>query len=222
MSDKIKRVVVLFSGGLDSTVLMADLMSKGYQVTALCCKYASKHNKKELAAAQNICDSLGIKYTEVELDFIGRLFKSNLLEGGGDIPQGEYDKPTMSQTVIPFRNPIMMSIATGLAESIEAEAVAIAAHSGDHSIYPDCRPEFLDSFATSMRLGTDVGIQLLRPFANITKGEIVTRGHELGVDFSKTWSCYVGGDKHCGKCGTCVERKQAFITAGVEDPTIYE
>ena len=127
----------------------------------------------------------------------------------------------MKQTVVPFRNGIMLAVAAGLAESRNAEALVIAAHSGDHAIYPDCREPFMQAMADAMRLGTYVGIQLLRPFISTYKAGIANLGQRLGVDYAMTWSCYKGGDIHCGTCGTCVERREAFLLAGVPDPTVY-
>jgi len=150
------------------------------------------------------------------------LLASNLLTGGGDIPDGHYAAENMKLTVVPFRNAIMLSVATGFAESIGAEGLVIAAHHGDHAIYPDCREEFMRAMADTMRTGTYADIQLLRPFIDLNKGGIAARGAALGVDFSRTWSCYRGGDIHCGRCGTCVERREAFLSAGLPDPTIYE
>ena len=148
-------------------------------------------------------------------------FKSDLLRSGGTIPDGHYEELTMKQTVVPFRNGIMLSIAAGFAESVEAQALVIAAHAGDHAIYPDCREDFMKSMEDAIRLGTYAGIQILRPFMSFSKAEIVRRGRDLGVDFSKTWSCYKGATLHCGSCGTCVERREAFLLAGVSDPTSY-
>jgi 7-cyano-7-deazaguanine synthase len=127
----------------------------------------------------------------------------------------------MKQTVVPFRNAIMLSIACGLAESVGAEGLVIAAHGGDHAIYPDCREDFMQAMADAMRLGTYAGIKLVRPFIAMNKGQIAAEGARLGVDFARTWSCYKGGERHCGRCGTCVERREAFLQAGVKDPTDY-
>jgi 7-cyano-7-deazaguanine synthase len=128
----------------------------------------------------------------------------------------------MKQTVVPFRNAILLSIACGLAESTGAAGLVIAAHGGDHAIYPDCREDFMCAMADAMRLGTYAGLQLLRPFIAMNKGQIVREGARLGVDFARTWSCYKGGAIHCGTCGTCVERREAFLQAGIADPTVYE
>ena len=149
-------------------------------------------------------------------------FKSDLLRSGCDIPEGHYAEESMKKTVVPFRNGIMLSIAAGFAESIGADAVTIAAHSGDHAIYPDCREPFMRAIGEAMEQGTYAGIKLLRPFIDMDKAAIARRGAELGVDFAETWSCYKGGEIHCGVCGTCVERREAFLLAGLQDPTVYE
>ena len=164
---------------------------------------------------------LGVKHDVIALDFVNRLFASDLLQSGGEVPDGHYAAENMKRTVVPFRNGIMLSIACGLAESRGADALVIAAHSGDHAIYPDCREPFMQAMAEAMKLGTYAGIALLRPFMDCDKAEIARRGHALGVDFAHTWSCYKGGEIHCGKCGTCVERREAFILAGISDPTAY-
>ena len=150
-----------------------------------------------------------------------RLFKSDLLRSGGGIPDGHYAEESMKQTVVPFRNGIMLSIAAGFAESITADGVVIAAHSGDHAIYPDCREPFMQAMGEAMGQGTYAKIQLLRPFIAMDKTAIARRGAELGIDFAETWSCYKGGEIHCGTCGTCVERREAFHLAGLPDPTVY-
>jgi 7-cyano-7-deazaguanine synthase len=145
-----------------------------------------------------------------------------LLKSGGAIPDGHYEEPSMKSTVVPFRNGIMLAVSCGLAESLEADALVIAAHSGDHAIYPDCREPFMEAMAAAMKHGTYASIELLRPFIDCDKTEIVRRGEALTVDYAMTWSCYKGGEIHCGKCGTCVERQEAFRLAGVADPTVYE
>ena len=125
-------------------------------------------------------------------------------------------------TVVPFRNGIMLSIAVGIAESHGLKYVMMANHGGDHTIYPDCRPEFVDAFDQAAAAGTFVNVHLRSPYTNITKGDIAKRGKALGIDYSETWSCYKGGEHHCGKCGTCVERKEAFAEAGIDDTTVYD
>lgn len=190
-------------------------------VAALTFDYGSKHNPREIPWARHHAGVLGIPHEVVNLDFMGRLFRSDLLVGGGEVPDGHYEEATMRQTVVPFRNGILLAVAAGYAESRGAEAVVIAAHAGDHAIYPDCREAFMASMGEAIRLGTYAGIRILRPFIALTKAQIVARGRELGVDFDRTWSCYKGGRVHCGTCGTCVERREAFAVAGVEDPTEY-
>ena len=152
---------------------------------------------------------------------MAELFASHLLTSGGAIPDGHYAEESMKQTVVPYRNGVMLAVATGLAESQGVEGLVIAAHAGDHAIYPDCREPFMQAPADAMRLGTYAGIHLLRPFIDTDKAGIAALGNRLGVDYAMTWSCYKGGEIHCGNCGTCVERREAFILAGVPDPTQY-
>ncbi len=191
-------------------------------VAAISFDYGAKHSARELPMAAAQAAELGVRHEVVNLDFVDRLFSSALLRSGGEIPEGHYAAETMKQTVVPFRNAVFLSIACGFAESTGAEGLVIAAHGGDHAIYPDCREEFMAALGEAMRLGTYAGVRLLRPFIAMTKGDIAAEGARLGVDFAKTWSCYKGGARHCGRCGTCVERREAFAEAGVPDPTDYE
>ncbi len=222
MKTKAKKVVVLVSGGMDSVAALYQSVLKYRVVGALSFNYGSKHNDLEIPFARYHCRKLGIPHTVIRLGFIGQLFKSDLLKSGGDIPEGHYEQANMKQTVVPFRNGIMLSIAAGFAESVGAMGLVIAAHAGDHAIYPDCREGFMRAMDSAIRQGTYAGLQILRPFISMTKGDIAKRGHKLGVDFSRTWSCYKGGTVHCGQCGTCVERREAFELASVKDPTRYE
>ena len=151
-----------------------------------------------------------------------KYFKSSLLEGADAIPEGHYEDENMKSTVVPFRNGIMLAIAAGIAESNGLDHVMIANHGGDHAIYPDCRPEFISAMSSATSAGSYNGVTVIAPYTSITKGDIARRGKELGIDYTETWSCYKGGDKHCGKCGTCVERKEALRDAGIEDFTEYE
>ena len=216
-----KRVIVLCSGGMDSVVALHDAAEVHEVVAALSFHYGSKHNNREIPFAAYHAGLLQTPHLMIPLDFMGGLFESHLLSSGESIPKGHYEEETMKQTVVPFRNGIMLAVAAGLAESRHAGGVVIAAHAGDHAIYPDCREDFMRAMADAIRLGTYADVALLRPFISMTKSEIARRGHELGVDFSKTWSCYVGGETHCGECGTCVERREAFLLAGLTDPTEY-
>lgn len=216
------KVVVLCSGGMDSVTALHWARWRHDVRVALSFDYGAKHNHREIPLAAAQARIVGVPHRVIPLDFIGKLFASDLLKTGGEIPEGHYADANMQRTVVPFRNGIMLAAATGLAESVGAEAVVIAAHTGDHAIYPDCREDFMAAMGGAMRHGTYAGVHLLRPFIALTKGGIVTEGARLGVDFAQTWSCYKGGATHCGKCGTCVERREAFIEAGVVDPTVYE
>ena len=202
------KAVLIYSGGLDSTTLLYEYRSE--IALAVSFDYGSKHNEREIEYARVNCRELGIKHLVIPLEFIGKYFKSDLLLSGGDIPEGNYDDENMQSTVVPFRNGIMLAVAAGLAESMELDSIMIANHSGDHAIYPDCRPEFIDAFSQATQAGTYNGVKVVSPYCRLTKREIALRGRELGVDYSKTSSCYKGGEKHCGKCGTCTERKEAL------------
>jgi 7-cyano-7-deazaguanine synthase len=216
------KVVVLCSGGMDSVTALHHALREHTVVAVLSFDYGAKHSARELPMAAAHATALGLRHEIVKLDFVNRLFTSALLQSGGEIPEGHYAAENMKQTVVPFRNAIFLSIACGFAESVEAEGLVIAAHGGDHAIYPDCREDFMLALGEAMRLGTYAGIRLLRPFISADKAAIATLGARLGVDYARTWSCYKGGARHCGRCGTCVERREAFLHAGVTDPTDYE
>lgn len=215
------KTVVLLSGGMDSTVAFYEILRSHEVVAALSFDYGSKHNAKEIPFAKIHADRHGVPHTVIPLGFMNEHFASDLLQSGGEIPDGHYAEDNMKRTVVPFRNGIMLAVACGFAESKGAQALAIAAHSGDHAIYPDCREPFMQGMADAMREGTYEKVELLRPFIDNDKAGIAKRGAELGIDFAETWSCYKGGTVHCGTCGTCVERREAFMLAGVEDPTEY-
>jgi 7-cyano-7-deazaguanine synthase len=215
------KVVVLCSGGMDSVTALYWAHREHEVVMVVSFDYGAKHNHREIPFAIEHARQTGVRHETIALDFVNRLFASDLLKSGGAIPEGHYEAENMKQTVVPFRNAIMLSIAAGCAESGGAEAVVIAAHGGDHAIYPDCREGFMRAMAEAMRVGTYAGVKLLRPFIALSKGQIVAEGAKLGVDFARTWSCYKGGVVHCGRCGTCVERREAFAEAGISDPTEY-
>lgn len=215
-----KKSLIILSGGMDSVTLLYD--RKDEIAVAVTFDYGSNHNKREEEFAKYHCEKLGIEHIIIPLTFIHDYFKSSLLEGASAIPDGHYEDETMKSTVVPFRNGIMLSVACGLAESRELEKVLIANHFGDHAIYPDCRKGFIDAMSEAMKCGTYKGITIDAPYTTITKTDIAKIGKSLGIDYSKTYSCYKGGEKHCGKCGTCVERKEALRDAGIEDPTEYE
>ena len=219
MNDK---VVVLFSGGMDSTTLIYSLLDAGKDVSGISINYGQKH-VRELIAASEIAKKLTIPLEIVDLRSITKLIDTGSLTNKNiAVPEGHYEANSMKATIVPNRNMIMLSIATGWAITLKAKEVAYAAHAGDHTIYPDCRPEFIDAMAKAIELGDDLGVKLTTPFKSFSKSEICKLGHKLGVPFELTWSCYKGQDKHCGKCGTCTERKEAFELAKVKDPTVYE
>lgn len=184
--------------------------------------YGSNHNAREIPFAAMHCERLGIKHIVINLGFMHQYFKSSLLEGAEAIPEGNYDEENMKSTVVPFRNGIMLSIAAGVAESNGLKYVMMANHGGDHTIYPDCRPEFVSAMSEATWLGTYPGIEVLAPYTGITKSDIARHGKALGIDYAETWSCYKGGEHHCGKCGTCRERIEALADAGIEDHTVYD
>lgn len=216
------KVCVLLSGGMDSVTVLYEALGTHEVVACLTFDYGAKHNACEIPMARLHAQRLGIRHDTIELGFIERLFSSDLLRTGGAIPDGHYAEASMRQTVVPFRNGILLAVAAGYAESVGAGAVVIAAHAGDHAIYPDCRESFMRAMGEAMGQGTYANIQLLRPFIHMDKAGIARRGAGLGVDFSETWSCYKGGRIHCGVCGTCVERREAFVLAGLSDPTVYD
>ena len=215
-----KDSVIILSGGMDSVTLLH--YRKERIALAVSFDYGSNHNVREIECARRQCENLGIEHLVIPLDFMGIYFRSSLLEGADSIPEGHYADENMKSTVVPFRNGIMLSVACGLAESRGLRHVMMANHGGDHAIYPDCRPEFVTSMSDAMRNGTYEGVDILAEFTNITKSDIARLGKKLGVDYSMTYSCYKGGAKHCGRCGTCIERKEAMREAGIDDPTVYE
>ena len=215
-----KDSILILSGGLDSTTLLYDYQER--IALAISFDYGSNHNAKEIPFARLHCERLGIKHIVIPLEFMSTYFRSSLLSGDEAIPEGHYADENMKSTVVPFRNGIMLAIAAGMAESNDLQYIMMANHGGDHTIYPDCRPEFVEAFGKATQAGTYNGVRLLSPYCNMTKGEIAARGKALGIDYAETWSCYRGGEKHCGKCGTCVERREALEEAGITDTTEYE
>lgn len=211
--------MIIVSGGMDSVTMLHEYRDR--IAVGISFDYGSNHNAREIPFARMHCERLGIKHIVISLDFMNRYFKSSLLEGADAVPDGHYADENMKSTVVPFRNGIMLSIAVGIAESNGLRYVMMANHGGDHSIYPDCRWEFVCAFDAAAKAGTYVGAGILAPYTGITKADIARRGKEMGLDYSETWSCYKGGDVHCGRCGTCVERREALAEAGIEDTTPY-
>ena len=211
------KAVLIYSGGMDSTVLLYKYRKE--IKLAVTFTYGARQDEEQTACAKENCELLGIDHLIIPLEFMGKYFRSSILKGGDDVPHGSYNDENMKSTVVPFRNGIMLSIASGLAESRDLDTVLIANHAGDHTIYPDCRPEFIEAMGSAVNAGTFAGIKIVSPFCDITKRDIALIGKEEGVPFEKTYSCYEGRHKHCGVCGTCVERKEALEGF---DPTEYE
>jgi len=216
------KAVIIYSGGLDSTVLLTKCKREFDEVVALNFNYGSKHNKKERAAAYNICNKLDVELIEVNLPFINELFKSDLLQSGGTIPEGHYEDSTMKSTVVPYRNGIMLSIAVGYAESIGAERVLLASHKGDRAQYPDCREEFTRAVSEAAQLGTYTKVKIESPFNSLTKHEIVGIGLSIDAPMELSWSCYKGKDRPCLRCGTCYERAESFYMNNIKDPALSD
>lgn len=215
-----KDSVIIVSGGMDSITMLYEF--KDQIALGVSFNYGSNHNSREIPFAEMHCKRLGIPHITIDLGFMPQYFKSSLLEGADAIPEGNYDEENMKSTVVPFRNGIMLSIAIGIAESNHLKHVLMANHGGDHTIYPDCRPAFVDAMSAAAQAGTFEDVTIETPYTNITKADIARHGKQLGIDYSETWSCYKGGEVHCGQCGTCRERQEALREAGIADTTEYE
>lgn len=215
-----KNSLMVLSGGMDSTTMLHEYAPS--IALAVNFTYGSNHNERELACARRHCRDLGIELLVIDLGFIGRYFHSSLLEGAQAIPEGDYDFDNMKSTVVPFRNGIMLAAAAGLAESHGLTRVMIANHAGDHAIYPDCRAGFIKAMGAAIAEGTYENIMLYAPYTMLGKADIARRGKDMGLDYSTTYSCYKGGEHHCGRCGTCIERRQALAEAGIADTTVYD
>lgn len=218
---KNKKAVIIFSGGMDSTTLLYDILNQGYEVHALSFNYGQKH-KRELECASKTCEKLGVNHIIVDLGVLGEVAPSSLTRQDVEVPEGYYADENMKLTVVPNRNMVMLSLATAYAIGLKAEYLFYGAHAGDHSIYPDCRKEFIKAMQKSIKLCDWMKVKLYAPYLNVDKGDIVIKGKELGVDYSLTWTCYKGLEKACGKCGACTERLEAFKKAGIKDPVEYK
>jgi len=211
--------LLVLSGGIDSTTMLYEYRSRiALAVTFL---YGSNHNGREAECARWHCNNLNIPHLEIPLGFIAEHFHSSLLSGADAIPEGNYNDQNMRSTVVPFRNGIMLAVAAGLAESRNLSTIMLANHSGDHAIYPDCRPQFVEAMDAAIQAGTYEHIRLFCPYTDLTKSDIVKRGVQLGVDYRRTYSCYRGTPHHCGTCGTCRERHEALRDAGL-DPAAFD
>lgn len=212
--------LLVLSGGMDSVTMLHHYRER--IALAVTFNYGSNHNERETECARACCQALGIEHIVIPLAFIGQNFRSALLSGAGAIPDGDYAPENLSQTIVPFRNGIMLSAAAGLAESRGLKHVMLANHAGDHVIYPDCRPEFVKAMNAAIQAGTAPGVTLVAPYTMLTKAKIARIGYDCGVDYSHTYSCYRGGLTHCGTCATCLERKEALTSLPGGDPTIYQ
>lgn len=216
------KVVAIFSGGMDSSTMLYQLLAQGHEVKAIGFDYGQRH-AVELDAAKAIAARAGVAYETVDLRSLGPVIagQSSQVNPDVEVPDGHYTEESMKATVVPNRNMIMLSVAVAHAISIDFDAIAYGAHAGDHTIYPDCRSEFVDAMKAVIGLCDWKQVELLTPFVAVSKSDIAKIGGELQVPFGMTWSCYKGGTTHCGTCGTCVERREAFELAGLEDPTSY-
>lgn len=214
------NAIVVHSGGLDSTVLLYEML-RDFEVTAsVGVDYGQRH-AKELSAAFMLCSKLGIPRRTIDLEALGHWFTNSSQTGTVNVPHGHYSADNMKITIVPNRNMILLAIAAGMAVNDEVPIIGYGAHAGDHAIYPDCREEFVESINICLDAANDYKVKVYSPFIQMTKAQIVARGLELGVPFEDTWTCYEGGDISCGRCGTCVERLEAFDIAGASDPLEY-
>lgn len=218
-----KPSLVICSGGLDSVTLAYKMAAEQNLKGLISFNYGQRH-KKETGFAQQCADALKVPLDIVDITTIGALLTGSALTDDVSVPDGHYAEETMKATVVPNRNAIMLTIAFGAAAARGCELVGTAVHGGDHFIYPDCRPDFVETFNAMQAKALDgyADVTLYAPFVHIPKDDIVRIGTDLQVPYQDTWSCYKGGEKHCGRCGTCVERREAFHLAGVQDPTDYE
>lgn len=214
------KIAVLLSGGLDSCVLAAQLLIEGHEVTGIHVSYGARHEHREKRAATAIAGRLSIPLLH---SYVAAPLSSALMASSSiGIPHGHYLDEEMKSTIVPFRNGILMSVAAGVALSQEIDAIAIAAHSGGGTIYPDCGTPFLEAMSEAIRAGSEYKLDVICKYASSKKSEIVSLGHLAHAPMSLSYSCYEGTEQHCGKCGTCVRRKEAFVEAGVNDFTEYQ
>ena len=216
-----QKVVVIFSGGMDSFTVLNLAVKQGLEVFALSFDYGQKH-KKELDYAASACKTLGVKHKVVDISAINQLIGGSSLTSDIEVAEGHYEEESMKSTVVPNRNMILLSMAVGYAVSISANKVYYGAHAGDHAIYPDCRPEFVHKMNDVCAIANYEAVEIITPYLDVTKTAILTAGLEMGLDYNQTWTCYNGREKACGKCGACQERLEAFTENGINDPLLYE
>ncbi|TBW53739.1 7-cyano-7-deazaguanine synthase QueC [Marinobacter halodurans] len=216
-----QKVVVIYSGGMDSFTLLHRARAAGYEVHALSFNYGQRH-VRELECARTVCEELGLPHKVVDMSPMGDLLSGSSLTDDIEVPEGHYEEAGMKSTVVPNRNMILISLATGYAVSVGAQAVWFGAHGGDHAIYPDCRPEFVEKMDAVCRIANYEPVRVEAPYMALDKGEILAEGLAMNLDYSQTWTCYNGRDAACGRCGSCVERLEAFAARGQRDPLPYE
>lgn len=216
-----EKAVVVYSGGMDSFTVLNTAIQQGLDVFALSFNYGQKHSK-ELIVAAEVCQSLNIPHKVVDITAINSLMAGSSLTGDSDIPEGDYESESMKSTVVPNRNMVLLSMAIAYAVSLEAGKVYYGAHSGDHHIYPDCRPEFVEAMNAVSKIANYQSVEIVTPFLHSSKGEILQAGLAMNLDYANTWTCYNGREKSCGKCGACNERLEAFAEQGKTDPLAYE
>ena len=215
------KVVVIYSGGMDSFTVLNRALTDGKQVYALSFDYGQRH-VKELKCASSVCKSLNIKHKVIDISAINQLLAGSSLTDNIDIPEGHYEAENMKSTIVPNRNMILLSLAVGYAVSVGAAQVYYGAHSGDHAIYPDCRPEFVEKMNDVCKIANYESVEIFSPYLSVNKTAILTDGLSMGLDYSNTWTCYNGREKACGKCGACQERLEAFNDNNITDPIEYE
>ena len=216
-----QKVVVIFSGGMDSFTVLNLAAKQGLEVFALSFNYGQKH-KKELDYAARACTILGVKHKVVDISAINQLIGGSSLTSDIEVAEGHYEEESMKSTVVPNRNMILLSMAVGYAVSISANKVYYGAHAGDHAIYPDCRPEFVHKMNAVCAIANYEAVEIVTPYLDVSKTAILTAGLEMGLDYNQTWTCYNGREKACGKCGACQERLEAFTENGISDTLEYE
>lgn len=215
------KVVVIFSGGMDSFTVLNRALKDGKEVYALTFDYGQKH-VKEIACASKVCQQLGVAHKVIDISAINQLLAGSSLTDDIEIPEGHYEAESMKSTVVPNRNMILLSLAVGYAVSVKASQVYYGAHSGDHAIYPDCRPEFVMKMNDVCKIANYEAVEIFSPYLTNNKSDILTDGLKMGLSYEDTWTCYNGRDKACGKCGACQERLEAFADNNITDPLPYE
>jgi 7-cyano-7-deazaguanine synthase len=213
----VQKAVIIVSGGMDSTTLLYDLANQGFDLHAVTFDYGQKHSK-EIACATRNCKALGVPQKIINMKFFAELAGSSLTTKDKDVPEGNYADENMKQTVVPNRNMVMLAIAASFAISSKRDYIFYGAHSGDHAIYPDCRPPFVQAMKNAFNLCDWSRVRLEAPYLRLNKADILKIGFPLSVPYEDTWTCYKGGEKPCGACGSCTERAEAFRIMNIPDP----